>query len=422
MLLAIMLWTVSLIVAAPLIGWRQISVEGTGNVAFMRAARAAAASHRGNVAIVLLGDGRIAARHNASVGEAVTGDTIFQMASVSKMVTAWGVMRLAEQGRVDLDAPVSRYLRRWQLPPTEYDNDAVTIRRLLSHTAGLGDDLGYCGFAPGQPMQSLTQSLDEAADACPWRSGRVRVDDPAGDWRYSGGGYSLLQLLIEDVSGQSFADYMEAEVLHPLGMMRSTFRTGARGLTGLAAFHDVDGSPAVHNHYTAAAAASLYSTANDMARFALAHLPGRDGAAPGRGVILPDSVLAMRQPHAQYWGVDHFGLGVFLYSTGRSGKPIFGHDGGNSPAVNTTIRVEPATGDALIVLSTGGDRLASRLGAAWLRDRQVARTPFQLASLFYGAAVANFALLISGVLLCLFAGGVAMALHSRKNRHSVTQD
>jgi CubicO group peptidase (beta-lactamase class C family) len=72
------------------------------------------------------------------------------MASISKWVTSWGVMALVRQGRLGLDVPVSLYLTRWQLPPSEFDNDGVTVRRLFTHMAGLIDGLGYLGFAMQQ--------------------------------------------------------------------------------------------------------------------------------------------------------------------------------------------------------------------------------------------------------------------------------
>ena len=157
---------------------------------------------RGNAAFGLIEDGRLVAEHYASVGDPVDRDTLFQVASMGKWITAWGVMRLVEHGKLDLDTPVSRYLTRWSLPDSEFDNDGVTVRRLLSHTAGLTDGLGYMGFPPGQAVEPLEASLSHAADADPGTDGRTRVGvQPGSGFQYSGGGYTLLQLLIEEVSG-----------------------------------------------------------------------------------------------------------------------------------------------------------------------------------------------------------------------------
>lgn len=374
-LLALLLW-VGGVTAFAFLGQQPITASGPGSAALIEVAKQQSSKHPGNLALVVIDKGRVAGAHFMSIGQPVDADTLFQMASVSKWVTAWGVLTLVEAGKIDLDAPVSRYLTRWQLPKTGFDNDQVTVRRLLSHTAGLTDGLGYCGFAPGQPLQPLPASLTAAADACPLTGGAVAVGAKPGEWQYSGGGYSLLQLLIEDVSSRPFADYMEVAVLTPLGMRRSTFRTRAGGAPNTAAFFDSDGSPAPDNAYTAAAAASLYASAADLVRFVNAHTQANDGAPAGRGVLSPETVALLKRPEAMLLGRPHWGLGVRLYAPARTGGYVFGHDGGNAPAVNTALRIDPATGDAMIALSTGGNVLASRLASAWLRQRvEVADLP-----------------------------------------------
>ena len=122
-------------------GWsRSTLVESEDPQAFLAAAQAEAmASNRGNLAFVMLEDGREVGSFTLSQGDPVERDTLFQVASLGKWLTAWGVMALVEEGRIDLDAPVSTYVTRWQLPASEFDADGVTIRRLLSHTAGLDD-------------------------------------------------------------------------------------------------------------------------------------------------------------------------------------------------------------------------------------------------------------------------------------------
>lgn len=347
----------------------QIAVDDLGAPAYMAAARRYAAEHQGNLVVLRIDDGRTSGRLAHSIGTSVDGDTLFQAASLSKWIAAWGVMRLVERGEIDIDAPVSRYLSRWRLPPGNFANDRVTVRSLLGHTAGLSDGLGYCGFAAGEAMQTLEQSLTRAADRCPFRDGQTRVGAEPGEWRYSGGGYTLLQLLIEEVSGQNFADHMAEHILLPLGMTRSTFAAGAGDRRGLAQFFDADGNIAPHNRYTAAAAASLYTTSADLALFAQAHWPGSGGEPVGRGVLSPQALAMMRSPHASVDGRGHWGLGLQLYSAKRGGGHIIGHDGGNVPAVNTSVRLDLARRDAIILLSTGGDWAASRLGAAWVQQR-----------------------------------------------------
>lgn len=348
-------------------GWGRTPLAPPGDTAgFLAAAtEKLKAESKGNAVLILVEKGRPVGSVVMSTGAPVDRDTQFQVASLSKWATALGVMTLVEQGKIDLDAPVSRYLTRWKLPPSEFDNDKVTVRRLLSHTAGLTDGLGYGGFEPGKPVQTLEASLTRAADASPGADGATKVGRDPGQWDYSGGGYTLLQLLIEEVSGQPFNSYMTQAVFQPLGMTRSTYVLEAEP-TNLAEFYDVDGSKAVHYRFTALAAASLYTSATDMARLIAAHTPGPNGEPVGRGVLRPDTLAAMRKPHARQYGADIWGLGVVLYAPIDGGDFVVGHDGGNAPAINTTARVNPVTGDGIVILESGNTQLATALGGEWV--------------------------------------------------------
>ena len=134
-------------------------------------------------------------------GLPVESGTAFNIGSISKTVAAWGVMKLVEAGKIDLDVPVSTYLTRWQLPESEFDHDGVTMRRLLSHTAGLSLH-GYPGFHPDDPLPSVEESLSGATNG----AGAVYVaHEPGSKWQYSGGGYTLAHLIVEEVTGQPFA-------------------------------------------------------------------------------------------------------------------------------------------------------------------------------------------------------------------------
>ena len=153
-----------------------------------------------------------------------TDRTLYQVASVSKAVTAWGVMKLVEEGRLGLDEPVVRHLTRWRSPGSEAHRDNVTVRHLLSHTAGLDDGLGYRGFLPGETIQTLEESLTLTRDSTVGAPQAVRVArEPGTRMAYSGGGYAILQLLVEEVTKRPFADYMNETVLQPLGMTTASF-------------------------------------------------------------------------------------------------------------------------------------------------------------------------------------------------------
>ena len=363
---AMVLWT-GLVFIGTLNGWGRNQFAPAGNAnAFMESARKEiGAKHRGKAAFRLIENGKL--HDEYFVGDSVDSETLFQVASLSKWISAWGVMTLVEAGKIDLDAPVATYLTRWTLPESEFDNNKVTVRRLLSHMAGLTDGLGYAGFAPGAKVQSLEESLTRAADASPGADGRVRVGfAPGTKWQYSGGGYTLLQLVIEEASGEAFESYMQRAVFQPLRMNRSTFAGDPDKLSNLAPLYDVDGKEATHHRFTALAAACLYTTASDMTRFIQAHLAGSGGEPAGRGLLKPDTLKLMRQPHASQMGADIWGLGTMLYVPNGAGDFIIGHDGKRQPAINTAVRLNPSTGDGIIVLQSGNQLLATTVAGEWV--------------------------------------------------------
>lgn len=364
----IILWAVVVFAGTSEGWWRQTLAPRGDTAAFMDAAvKLVDSSNRGNAVLAVIDDGSVHGVHAVSVGEAVDVNTVFQTASLSKWITAWGVMALVEEGKLDLDAPVSTYLTRWTLPESKFDNNKVTVRRLLSHTAGLTDGLGYAGFKPGAAVQSLEESLKRPADVSPGASGGVAVGlEPGSEWRYSGGGYAILQLLIEEVSGESFEDFMRRGIFRPLGMVRSSYSsTPAEGST-LATFYDANSKPATHYRFSAVGATSLYTTVSDLTRFVQAHLPGKNGEPIGRGVLSPATINEMWRPHASKFGEDIWGLGTILYAGNNEGGFVVGHDGNNEPAINTAARFNPATGNGIVILETGKPLLATRLAGEWV--------------------------------------------------------
>jgi CubicO group peptidase (beta-lactamase class C family) len=205
----------------------------------------------------------------------VTRDTRFEVASVSKAVSAFGLLRLAAARRVDLDAPVT--LRGWRPPPSAFDPRGITLRRLLSHTAGLSVP-GYIGVPPDRPLGSLEDSLrGRTGDAGPVRLER----EPGTSVAYSGGGYTVAELWATETAGEPFERLMRDTVLRPLGMRASAYDQvdGPADATG----HDARERPLPAYRFSEHAAAALRSTAPDMGRFVAALPESMMHAAPGTG-------------------------------------------------------------------------------------------------------------------------------------------
>jgi CubicO group peptidase (beta-lactamase class C family) len=298
------------------------------------------------VSIVVVNDGRIEWARGYGVTEAgghhaVTPDTRFQAASISKLVTAAGALALAERGKVDLDQDVNQLLRAWKLPASPALQQApVTLRRLLSHTAGATVE-GLDGYAAGAPLPTLLEVLDGRPPA---NSPPVRIDRvPGSGYRYSGGGYTLVQLLLAERNAASFAETIDALVLKPAGMTHSSF--AAPPLEGTAAAHDLQGKPVPGRWHTypELAAAGLWSTPSDLARLMLALQ--RSAAGQPASLLSAASARQMMTPVAS-----GYGLGMELEHDGP--EPIFAHSGSNL-GYKSMLFAYTGTGKGAVVMTNG---------------------------------------------------------------------
>ena len=209
-------------------------------------------------------------------------------------------------------------------------------------------------------------SLTRAADASPGADGAVRVGiEPGSAFEYSGGGYTLLQLIVEEASGQSFNNYLRSAVLLPLGMTRSTYSVDDAPIANVAEFYDVDGTPAIHYRFTSLAATSLDTSAADLTRFIQAHAIGRMGT---RGPMGPQTEDSRKDapPACLAAGGRHLGPRNDADAGNNAGGFVIGHDGNNDPAINTAARLDPETGNGVVVLETGNRVLATTLAGEWL--------------------------------------------------------
>src|SRR5580658_272790 len=200
----------------------------------------------------------------------VTPATLFQAASDSKSVTALAALRLVQERKLNLDEDVNVKLKSWKVPDNEFTkNEKVTLRRLLSHTAGVTVG-GFAGYKAGDPLPTTVQILNGEKPA---NNEAVRVArTPGKEFRYSGGGYVVVQLLLMDVTGKSFPALMHDLVFQPLGMTHSTFGEPLpRRLWPNAALpYDAHGEPIQGGWHTypEMAPAGLWTTPSDLARFA----------------------------------------------------------------------------------------------------------------------------------------------------------
>jgi CubicO group peptidase (beta-lactamase class C family) len=252
--------------------------------------------------------------------EPVTADTLFQAGSISKPVAAVAALRLVEAGRLDLDADVNCYLTSWRVPANQGWQPKVTLRQLLSHTGGLTVH-GFPGYAQGQSTPTSVQVLngEEPANTPP-----VRVDIlPGVQHRYSGGGTTVVQQILMDLLGKPFPQIVRELVFEPVGMVHSTYEQPLpeRYWPSAATAHPKNARPLEGRWHTypEMAAAGLWTTASDLARFALELQRARAGRS--NKVLSVETVKEMLTPQ----GEENVGLGVFLEGSGASLR--FGHGG-----------------------------------------------------------------------------------------------
>jgi CubicO group peptidase (beta-lactamase class C family) len=322
------------------------------------------------VAIGLIHDGEVVYLKGFGFADSeqetpVTENTIFQVASISKSVTAWGIMNLVEEGKLDLDEPVSKYLTRWTLPASTYDASGVTIRRLLSHTSGIAHVGGYAGFGPDEPLQTLEESLSSAKDA--FGEGVRIVRQPGTRIEYSGGAYTLLQLVIEEVTGVPFEEYMLNEVLIPLGMNQSGFILDPAMEENLSVVYGKNGKPTSSRSFTAKSAAGLYTTVHDLSAWAAAMIPS-DRNSQGGSVLHPDTVQLMFIPQTEVNNPLNYGLGYMVQNVLFTNLTEVFHTGTNLPGWCSVVSTIPEKGEGIVIMtnSPGGAALRHEIQSAWL--------------------------------------------------------
>jgi CubicO group peptidase (beta-lactamase class C family) len=307
------------------------------------------------VSVAVLHDGKLEwargyGKRDVASGLPVTPETLFQAASLSKGVAAAVAMKLVEQGKLSLDEDVNAKLRSWKVPESEFTKtEKVTLRRLLSHNAGLNVH-GFPGYAQGAAVPTLVQLLDGKPPA---NTDAVRPDKaPGSGFRYSGGGYEVMQLLLEDVTNRHFEDLARELLLDPLGMARSAYEQplGEERARNAASGYRGDGQAIAGRWHTypEKTAAGLWTTPSELARFVM------EIQKPGKA-LRGDTVKAMLTKSAGNYG---FGMGV----RETAGRASFSHGGANE-GYRCQYFAYRDSGDGAIVMtnSDNGSELASEL-------------------------------------------------------------
>jgi CubicO group peptidase (beta-lactamase class C family) len=261
---------------------------------------------------------------DVETGAPVDARTMFQAASISKPVGAMATLKAVQEGTFALDADINSILKSWTLPGDGFTRDRpVTPRALLSHTSGTGDGFGFPGYDPEAPRPTVVQILDGEK---PSNVGKVRLErPPLAGFKYSGGGVTIMQLALSDAVGRPYPEILNDWVLGPIGMSDSAFeqplsperdRRAARG-------HGGDGRArgAKWHVYPELAAAGLWTTPTDLAKFAIEvqlSLQGRSNTVLSRAIAREMVTPVGVGPYGAGFGVTKDGEGWY-----------FGHGGSN---------------------------------------------------------------------------------------------
>lgn len=251
-----------------------------------------------------------------------TTHTIFQAASISKAVAASAALQLVQEGKLSLDADANAALKSWRIPDSPLTTGTpITLRGLLTHTAGLTVH-GFAGYAAGAPVPTLMEVLEGKPPA---NSAPVVVDHKPGTaWSYSGGGISIAQQMMLDVTGETFPTLMQTRVLGPAGMRESTYEQPlpASWAPKAARAYLADGTAVQGGWHTypEMAAAGLWTTPTDLVRWALSLQDAEDGRSAR--LMTQASARTMLTP-----GLGDWGIGIEVKGEGDGRR--FAHSGGN---------------------------------------------------------------------------------------------
>ena len=311
------------------------------------------------VSIAVIDKGRIAwAKGYGSRNdwEKVDTATLFQCASIGKIVTALAALQLVNKGLLSLDEDIHQKLRSWRLPDNEFtEQKKVTLRHLLTHSSGLTDNYGFKGYRPGSKIPNLLQILNAQSPANNNKSLTINAT-PGTVERYSGGGFMIIQQLIQDLTGMPFERYVESLIFKPFGMVHSSYALYADSISGnYATAHNDDGKPYRqfnYKLYPEQAAAGFWTTATDLARLAIAIQQMTGGQSNFLDKKLVDDMLKPQ--------INSMGLGMHVKG---DKKPVGFWHAGNNEGYTGILMASIETGQGAVVLtnSNQGEWLAMEI-------------------------------------------------------------
>lgn len=277
----------------------------------------------------------------------VTATTLFQAGSISKAITVSAMLRLVDKGTLSLDTNVNTYLTSWKLPENDFTRQQpVTLRRLATHTGGTTVS-GFPGYKVGVPRPTVPELLDGKAPA---NTPPVRVDTlPGQAFRYSGGGTTIIQQVLTDVTGTPFPALLQQQVLGPLGMAHSSFDQPLTAARAAAAAHGhVKGAivPGGWHVYPELAAAGLWTTPTDLAAWAT----GMADALGGRSTTFlsqPTAAQILGSAVPGRSAQERVGLGLFF--NGSEDLLSFNH-GGEDEGFVSNVKMYPKTGQGVVIM------------------------------------------------------------------------
>jgi CubicO group peptidase (beta-lactamase class C family) len=282
----------------------------------------------------------------------VERDTVFRIGSISKTMTAIGVLQLVEEGSVGLDHPVAEHLRTIRLRPHDRAAPPVTVRHLLTHTGGIGELRSWADLA--RPLVGLGVKADRPPDLADYYARGLQGGVPPGTkWAYANHGFALLGRLVEEARGAPFAEVMRERIFGPLGMEHTDFVRSDRVRDRLAVGYAMRLrrlKPVPDREVAPAPAGSCYSSTEDMSRYAAA-LAG--GAAR---LLRPGTFELMLAPQAVPGGrLPNMGLSFFVERIG--GHRVAGHDGG-WPGFISALLVAPDDGLGVVAFANTSTAIA----------------------------------------------------------------